>query len=160
MAARRFRGRNASGELFDHLAGLTAGGQTSFLAAARDLLNQPGPPGLTVLVSDLLTEEWAAGIERLPARGGDVAVVHVLAREELDPDLVGDLDLHDVEGGRPIPASCSPDTLRAYRAQVNAWLDEVAGRCRSRRLGYVRLLADEDLDAVLLGAARNAEVLV
>ena len=160
LRARRFRGRNAAGELFDHLGALTPGGHTSFLAAARDLLNQPGPPGLTVLVSDLLTAEWATGIERLPARGGDVAVVHVLARPELDPELVGDLDLHDVEGGSPLPASCSPDTMKAYRQQVNAWLDEVAGRCRSRRIGYVRLLADDDLEAVLLGAARHAEVLV
>ena len=129
------------------------------LAAAGRLLAQPGPPGLTVLVSDLLTPEWIDGLDRLPARGGDVAVVHVLGRDDLDPDLVGDLDLVDVEGGPSVAASCSPETLDAYRRHAVAWADEVAGRCRSRRVGYVRVSADDDVESALLGPARMSGIL-
>jgi uncharacterized protein (DUF58 family) len=159
LAMRRFRGRAASSELFDHLAALSASGRTPFLSAAGRLLAQPGPPGLTVLVSDLLTPEWIDGLDRLPARGGDVAVVHVLGREDLDPDLVGDLDLVDVEGGPSVAASCSPETLDAYRRHALAWADEVAGRCRSRRVGYVRVSADDDVESALLGPARMSGIL-
>lgn len=157
--APRFTGRHATTALFDHLAGLEPGGDTRFVAAARDLLARPGPPGLTVLVSDLLTGEWDEGVTRLPARGGDLTVVHVLAAEEVRPDLVGDLDLIDRETGARVPVSLSPDALRRYERLALAWADQVALRCRQVGAAYVRVLDDEDIEPLLLGGWRTAGVL-
>ncbi|MEZ5229436.1 MAG: VWA domain-containing protein [Acidimicrobiales bacterium] len=100
----RFRGRSASTALFDHVR-LVAEGTTGFAAAADRVLTQPGPPGLTVVISDLLTPEWDAGIARLPARRGEF-VVHLLDRTDLDPDLTGDLELVDAETGERLEVSC------------------------------------------------------
>src|SRR5688572_29951263 len=95
----RFVGRSVTGQLFGHLAALEPGGTTAIAGAVADLMARPGPTGSTVLLSDLLTPDWRDALRRLPARGGDVTVVHVLDRSDLEPSLVGDLELVDVERG-------------------------------------------------------------
>ena len=110
----RFVGRSSTWALFDHIDALTATGRTTFATAVTHLLAKPGPPGLTVVISDLLTNEWEEGLRRLPARGGDVVVVHVLGREDMSPSLLGDLDLVDVETGRSVAVSLSPEVVASY----------------------------------------------
>lgn len=157
--APRFAGRAAAPALFHHLSTLEARGETRFAAAASHFLARPGPAGLTVLISDLLTPEWEAGIVRLPSRGGDLVVVHVLAEEELRPTLIGDLELEDREDGRRVAVSLSAETIAGYRERAEAWLDGVAARCRRAGAGYVRVLAGEDLEPLLFGGWRAAGVL-
>lgn len=155
----RFTGGGAVPRMLGHLGSIRAGGTTDVAAAALDLLARPGPQGLTVLVSDLLTPGWSDGIRRLPARGGDLAVVHLLAREELEPSLVGDLDLRDVEDGSRVEVSLTPPTLAAHRRHVAAWADDVAAAARRSGAAYVRLLADADIERALLGSWRRAGML-
>lgn len=157
--APRFTGRHAAHHLFALLEGLEAGGETRFVEAVVDLLGRQGPPGLTVVLSDLLTPEWADGLVRLPARGADLAVVHVLDRGELHPALAGDLDLVDAETGEVVPVSLAPDQLRAYERAARAWLGEVASRAAAAGAAYVRVLADEPVEPLLLGTWRRAGVL-
>jgi uncharacterized protein (DUF58 family) len=161
--APRFVGRSAVPVLFDHLRRLEAQGETHFAAAAAHLLAQPGPPGLTVVVSDLLTPEWEAGISRLPSRGGELLVVHVLAPHDLDPelhrDLAGDVELVDREDGRRVAVSLSPDTAARYRERAEAWAADVAARCRRAGASYLRMTAGDDLERLLLTAWREAGIL-
>lgn len=150
---RRFTGRHAAHALFAQLEEIDAAGpqgETPFVAAARDLLARPGPRGLTVVVSDLLTPEWEDGLTRLPSRGGDLVMVHVLAADELAPDLIGDLDLVDRETGTRVPVSLSPEALRRYEVLARAWADDIASRCHQLGAGYVRVIDDEDVEKVLL----------
>ncbi len=157
--APRFTGRAAAPALFAHLERLEAGGDTPFAAAVSSLLARPGPAGLTVVVSDLLTPEWEAALGRLPSRGGDVVVVHVLDPEELHPSLGGDLELVDRESGGRVAVSLAPETVEHYERVVEAWLGRVTTRCRQVGAGYVRLLTSDDLEVSLLGAWRTAGVL-
>jgi uncharacterized protein (DUF58 family) len=157
--APRFTGRHAAQALFAHLEALEPSGETRFAAAARHLLSRPGPASLTVLVSDLLTPDWSSGISRLPARGGDLAVIHVLAADELRPEVVGDLELVDRETGDRVAVSLSVDALRAYEKVARAWADDVAHRCRQVGAAYVRVLDTDQLEPLLLGAWRSAGVL-
>lgn len=157
--APRFVGRGATAPMFRHLDRLVADGDTPFAAACAHLLARPGPAGVTVVISDLLTADWEQGITRLPGRGGDLVVVHVLDREELHPTMVGDFDLVDRETGGRVAVSLSPRTLQAYEELALAWADGVAGRCRRAGAAYVRLLADDDLDAALLGSWRDDGIL-
>ena len=155
----RLRGRAASTALFDQLAALEAGGETAFVAAADRILSQPGPPGLTVVLSDLLTPDWDAAIRRLPARNGAFVVVQVLEPTDLDPDLSGDLELVDAETGARVEVSVSASVLDDYRALARQWVDDVAGRIRASGGSHLQVLTTDDLERVLLGRARDAGIL-
>jgi hypothetical protein len=147
------------GPLFAHLERLEAGGETPFAAAVASLLARPGPVGLTVVISDLLTPEWEGALGRLPSRGGDVVVVQVLEPTELHPTMAGDVELVDRESGRRVAVSLAADTVKQYEALAQAWVEQVEARCRQVGAGYVRLLTTDDLESTLLGAWRTAGVL-
>jgi hypothetical protein len=83
----------------------------------------------------------------------------VLDRDELRPDLTGDLDLVDAETGEVVPVSLAPEQVRAYERAATAWVDDVAGRARASGAAYVRAFADDDLEPLLLGTSRAAGVL-
>src|SRR2546430_14908718 len=55
-------------------------------------------PGLAVVVSDLMDPDgFETGVRALLERRFDVHLIHVLAPEEMDPELAGDLRLVDAE---------------------------------------------------------------
>lgn len=157
--APRFTGRHAAHAMLQMLDELEADGDTAFAHAVGGLLNRPGPPGLTVVVSDFLTAEWAEGLQRLPARGGDVTVLHVLDRTELHPELAGDLDLVDAETGEVLAVSLAPDQIAAYTAAAQAWLDDVAARAQFAGATYLRVFSDEPVEPLLLGSWRETGLL-
>ncbi len=154
----RFSGRHAVTALFRRLEALEPAGPTDLRSAAGDLLARPGPAGVTVVISDLLTPSWEPAIDRLPARGGDVTVLHVLAREELEPEFIGDLDVVDAETGDRVPVSLSLDSVRTYREVVDRWLLEAAARCRSRGAAYQQVMADAPIEDVVLSGWREEGV--
>lgn len=157
--APRFAGRQATNALFRSLAALTAAGPTDLRGAAGDVLARPGPAGVTVVISDLLNEGWDTAVDRLVARGGDTTVLHVLSMAELHPDLRGDLEMIDVETGVNVAVSLTTAGVSDYEAAVAHWLDEAAALCASRGASYVRVLADEPIEDVLLRSWRARGVL-
>lgn len=156
---RRFRGRASAVELFEHLAGLEAAGETRLSQAADRLLSQRGSAGLVVVISDLLTADWDDGLRRLPARGADLAVVHLVHPSDLDPVLEGDLELVDAETAERLEVSLDADIVADYRSAALAWADDVAARVRSRGGAYVRVLSSESVETMLLRRARDARIL-
>lgn len=154
----RLRGRSATAALFERLASIEAVGETRFAAAANRLLAQPGPPGLTVVLSDLLTPEWDDGVSRLPARQGELVVAHVLAPDDLDPVVTGDVELVDAETGVRVEVSLSAKVLDDYRSLARRWQADVAGRVRAVGGRYVAVSTSDDLESVVIGRARDAGV--
>lgn len=159
----RFRGRGQAVAFFEALAELEAGGPTSLVAAADDILARPGPPGLTIVISDLLTSDWERGLSRLPARRGEFGVIHMLSPADLDPaadpDLSGDMELVDAESGAKVEVSLSEAVLEDYRRLAQRWVDDVADRTRAGGGTYLQVSTEDDLEHTLVGRAREAGVL-
>ncbi|MGB8361731.1 MAG: DUF58 domain-containing protein [Acidimicrobiia bacterium] len=156
--APRFAGRAAVHAFFGYLESLEATGVTPFAEAAGHLMSQTGLPGLTVVVSDLLTAEWPSLVQ-LRASGSDVIIVHVLCEEDSEPDLAGDLELVDREQGDRLTVSVTDDVAAAYRLRVKGWRDEVAMTTRGTGATYLAIDSREDVEALLLRSWRSAGVL-
>jgi uncharacterized protein (DUF58 family) len=155
----RMLGRAAVGQLFSCLEALEAGGDTPFAAASLAMLARPGPAGITVVVSDLLTEEWDTGLRRLPMGRSDLAVVQVLDPTDITPDVTGDLQLVDAETGATVDVSVSALVAADYTALAESWLDEVAGRVRRSGAGYVRIFTDHDLESSIMTTFTGSGIL-
>lgn len=154
-APARFSSRSAWSQLKRHLESLEARGPASLVDAAVGLLTRSGPNGLTVLISDLLDDQWEPALSRLPARGADLAVVQVLGRGELDPQVLGDVDLVDIESGRRMPMSLTDGAIARYEARRDQWLERIANRVAGLNAAYTMVPADADLRTVLLGSLRT-----
>jgi uncharacterized protein (DUF58 family) len=154
----RFAGRASVPALFRFLESLEPGGETPFARAAGHLLSRAGPPGITVVISDLLTPEWSA-LTRLRAYGSDLTVLHILADEDLAPNFAGDLMLVDREGGDRLTVSVTDEVTQAYRDRVVAWQDQV--RSASQGIGgvFIPMTPAQDIEELLLTSWRTAGVL-
>lgn len=100
------------------------------------------------LVADLLDgAELSRSGSELMARGTELVVVHVVAREELDPPASARLaeDPEQPALRRPLTAA----TREAYRRDFAAWRAETARSWRSAGARYVEAVTDEAPDRVV-----------
>ena len=137
------RGRNQAQSMLNFLSGVRAAGATGLNAALMDYAMRAREPGLAVVISDLLDPEgWEAGIRALLEHRFDVHLVHVLAPEEMNPDLAGDLRLTDSETGEVRDLTLDGEALRGYRERLRQFLERAEGFCRTREIGYHRVVTD------------------
>jgi len=183
------RGRGHALRLFEWLEGLKAGGATDLNASLRGYAISGGRPGLVVLVSDLFSPLYSEGsfsplysegskaapihsegseaaptgyvegLTRLAARGHEIAVIHVLAPDEVEPPLGGDLRLLDVETGEPQEVTVDARMRTLYRRRLAAWRDEIRATCRARDVHYVPVETDVPFERVVLYDLRRAGLL-
>lgn len=133
------RGKGQVFALFEFLAGLRADGATNLAVALKRYARQVRRPGPLILLSDLLDPGWQVGLRALQVRPFEITVLHILAPEELDPPLEGDLRLIDVETGQAVEITADFDLLERYRQDVHAWRDEIRRFCGRRGIAYVPL---------------------
>jgi len=154
----RFAGRALVPDMFAYLESLAPAGPTPFAQAAGHLLSRSGPPGITVVISDLLTPEWQS-LMRLRASGSDLTVFHILAEEDVAPEFAGDLMLVDREGGERLTVSVTDEVARSYRDRVAAWQDLVQAKSRGVGGVYIPVRTDQEIEGLLLTSWRDAGVL-
>ena len=80
---------------------------------------------------------WADGLRALASRGFEVTVLHILAPDEVNPELTGDLKLLDVETGAEVEITADYDLLGRYRDGLAAWQEELRRFCGARGMHYV-----------------------
>lgn len=156
-APRRFNGRAGFPIFAKHLEGLEAVGPTPFAQAAADLIGRGGLRGVTFVISDLLTQDWAS-LVRLRADRSLLVMVQILDRSDRTVTFEGDVDLVDEETGQRLPVSSSDDTKHQFETDVQRYLLDVAARCRSVGAAHFVVDADEDAEELLLSTWRAAEV--
>ena len=125
-------------------AGGTAAGTA--LRRAIDLLRRRG---VLFVISDLYDEgdHVARELRRAARIGHEVAVFHVLTREELDFPYAGDVELEDLETGALLRTGSG--AADPYRRAVAAFMDRWRARCLQDGILYTRVLTDAPLDATL-----------
>ena len=145
------RGRGHTLRLFEWLEGLEASGATDLNGSLRGYAITGGRPGLVVLISDLLSPAgYVEGLTALAARGHEVALIHLLSPDEVEPPLGGDLRLLDVETGDPQEVTIDGGMRALYRRRLAGWRDEIRATCRARDVHYVPVETDTPFDRVVL----------
>ena len=116
-----------------------------------------GRAGLVMLISDLFSPAgYVEGLTRLAARGHEVAIIHVLAPDEVEPLLAGDLRLLDVETGQPQEVTIDGGMRNLYRRRLAAWREEISATCRARNVHYVPVETNTPFERVVLYDLRRA----
>ncbi len=145
------RGRPHTLRLLQFLQDLEPGGATNLDAALRSYALGTRRAGLLFLISDMFSPAGhRAGLSLLQGRGHEVAVLHLLAPDELDPPLAGDLRLIDAETGTPQDVTLDGSLRELYRRRVAAWRDEIEAYCLKRRIHYVPVTTSVPWDEVVL----------
>jgi len=132
------------------LSALQPAGVTAAAAGFRRAVDLLRRRGILLVVSDFYDEGEAVAHEltRAVRMGHDVAVFHVLTREELEFPFQSDVEFRDLETGRTVLTR--PTTVGAsYRRNVAAFIERWRTRSEGLGIDYTLLTTDTPLDTAL-----------
>src|SRR5262249_23667162 len=96
------RGRGQTMAMLAWLRQQSALGETDLNAALKDYALRGGRPGLAILISDMFSPNgYRDGLSAIQSRGHEISILHLLAPDEIEPELAGDVRLIDSETRQP-----------------------------------------------------------
>jgi len=153
------RGRGAAGQLFRFLEGQEPAGAADLTAVAKRVALQARRSGIVIVISDfLLPDGYEAGLKTLLARGYEITAIQILDRHELEPDVVGDLKLVDVETGVMREVSVSDALLKTYKRNVDNYCAGLRAFCLRYGMNYLLVANDTPVDVVVTRLLRGTGI--
>ncbi|AMV38084.1 DUF58 domain-containing protein [Planctomyces sp. SH-PL62] len=154
------RGRSQMWRIVQYLERLEPSGESDLTAAARDFAIKQGGKGVVVVISDFLDKRgYEDALRYLLARRMDVFVIHVLSREEVEPELVGDLRLVDCEDDEEADVTISAPLLKRYKENLDAFVGGLRDYCTKRGITYVFTTNQYPFEKLVLNYLRERGLL-
>jgi uncharacterized protein (DUF58 family) len=152
-------GKNAVWTVGEFLNRLPRSGTTDLNKALYDLGRIVSSPGLTIVISDFLAPGgYQTGLRAVRQLRQEVALLQILAPDELEPDLQGDWRLQDSEGMGNIDVSVSPAVHQAYRQRLAAFTQELASFAHTYAMTYTMISSDTAVIDVVQRILRQVEL--
>lgn len=150
------RGRSQMWRVVQYLDQLKASGSSNLTEAARSFAIKHSGKGVVVVISDFLDKHgYEDALRYLVARNLDVYVIHVLSREEVEPELVGDLRLVDAEDDDEAEITISAPLLKRYKDNLNAFVGGLKDWCTKRGIAYIFTTNQNPFDKLILNYLRE-----
>jgi uncharacterized protein (DUF58 family) len=148
-STRILRGKTRIYDILD-LLDAEPDGVTDLTHALDSFSRETRLPGVAFVISDFLDPKGVLkGVRLLASRRFGLVALHLVAPEELAPELSGDVEIRDIETGRTLHVPLRRDTMERYRAFFRAHCDTLRADLRRYGVRYLRLTTDQDLDDVL-----------
>jgi uncharacterized protein (DUF58 family) len=150
------RGRRSLWRLLDFLTKIEPAGPSDLKQALRTFSLKSSGKGIVVLLSDLMDKGgYEDALRYLVARQMDIYVIQVLSQEEIEPDVVGDLKLTDVEDGDVAEITVSGPLLRRYKQNLAAYRAAIHEFCTRRGVTYIFTSNQVPFDRLVLSYLRQ-----
>lgn len=145
------RGRKSLWRMLEYLDTIQPGQNVPLATGVKDFCLRTGAgKGILVLITDLMDKEgYEHALRILLAQSMDVYVIHVLSREELEPDVKGDLKLIDVEDQNIAEITVSRPLLEKYKRTLAAFLDGAREFCTRRGMSYLMTCTDTPVETLV-----------
>src|SRR5438874_6989833 len=116
------RGRRSLWRLLDFLGKVEAAGPSNLAQALRTFSLKSSGKGIVVVLSDFMDKGgYEDALRYLVARQMDVYVIQILSQEEIEPEIVGDLRLVDVEDDDVAEITVNGPLLKRYKQNLEAY---------------------------------------
>lgn len=125
-------------------------GTTDLTAAIEAFSTENPTAGMVFIISDFLDPNGLlTGVRLLAGRKFAVQGIHLVAPQELTPDVAGDIELEDLETGKRLRMATRRDTMQRFHAFFEEHCANVRGELAKYGARYLRLSSDQSLDEVL-----------
>ena len=152
------RGKARILPLMRYLEAQEVSGQDTHLGrAAQGLLHRSRRSGMAVVVSDLFDDHgFQPGLDQLRYRRFDGHVLQLHDPQEANPDLLGDVELRDVETESLRKVTVTEKNLRAYMELFQSHQESAREYCRNYGFGCTQSPATVAFDDLILHMMRAA----
>ena len=116
------RGRRSLWRVMDFLQKIEPAGPSDLKRALRSFSIKCSGKGIVVLLSDFMDKSgYEDALRYLVARQMDLYVIQILSQEEIEPEIVGDLKLVDIEDDDVAEITVSGPLLKRYKQNLAAF---------------------------------------
>ena len=132
------RGRRSLWRLMDFLQKIEPAGPSNLRQALRNFSIKCSGKGIVIVLSDFMDKGgYEEALRYLVARQLDIYVIQILSQEEIEPEIVGDLKLVDVEDDDVAEITVSGPLLKRYKQNLAAFRASLSEFCVRRGISYV-----------------------
>jgi uncharacterized protein (DUF58 family) len=150
------RGRRSLWRLMDFLQKIEPAGPSDLRKALRSFSIKCSGKGIVVLLSDLMDKGgYEEALRYLVARQLDIYVIQILSQEEIEPDIVGDLRLVDIEDEDMAEITVSGPLLKRYKQNLAAYRAALHEFCTRRGVTYLFTSNQVPFDRLVLSYLRQ-----
>jgi len=153
------RGKRGALPLFTFLQKIAPSGPGNLAAMTKRYSQTAKNGGPLLLCSDLLDPTWKEALRILSSRSFEITLLHVLAPEELEPQIDGDFRLLDSETNTLVEVTADLDLLNRYQQNLAAWRSEIETFCHGRKINYLFVNSALPLEDFVLNQVRKRGVL-
>lgn len=154
------RGRRMAVKAIEFLARWECAGVSNLAEACKQFAIHHPQPGIVLVLSDFFDKGgYEQAFRYLLGRNFDLYAMQVLSPDEVDPSLVGDLQLRDVEDGDLAEVTISRALLNRYQRNLQAYCAELKEYCTRRGIHYLFTKTDVPFDQIILSYLRRRGLL-
>lgn len=139
-------------------------GCTNISAAVSNCLNIGNNDGLTVIVSDFLTDnDWKKAVDYLLYRHRQVMLIQILDPIDIDPTYSGKIFLRDAESDNVLDSvnlkmRINPSTYKAYRTALAEYIGDMRTFCSLRGVDLITVKSDSSVEKLIFGKLAERSV--
>src|SRR5262249_6874457 len=127
------RGRRSLWRLLDFLTKVEPVGPSDLAQSLRTFSLKCSGKGIVVVLSDFMDKGgYEQALRYLIARQLDIYVIQILSQEEIEPEIMGDLKLVDVEDGDVAEITVNGPLLKRYKQNLAAYRAALHDFCTRR----------------------------
>ena len=150
------RGRKSLWRVMDFLQKLEPAGPSNLRESLKTFTMKSSGKGIVVLLSDMMDKEgYEDALRYLVARQYDIYVIQILSQEELEPDVLGDLKLIDIEDADEAEITVSAPLLKRYKQNLAAFQATLQEFCNRRGISYLMTSNQTPFDKLVLTYLRR-----
>src|SRR5437660_12760889 len=150
------RGRRSLWRLMDFLQKIEPAGPSDLRRALRSFTIKCSGKGIVILLSDLMDKGgYEEALRYLVARQLDIYVIQILSQEEIEPEIVGDLKLVDIEDDDVAEITVSGPLLKRYKQNLAAYRASIHEFCSRRGVTYLFTSNQVPFDRLVLTYLRQ-----
>src|SRR5215510_4047541 len=150
------RGKRSLWRVLDFLQKLGPAGPSDMKQCMRTFSLKSSGKGIVVVLSDFMDKGgYEDALRYLVARQMDIYAIQILSQEEIEPPIVGDLKLIDVEDADEAEITVSAPLLKRYKQNLAAHRAALHEFCTRRGVMYLFTSNQVPFDKLVLSYLRQ-----
>ncbi|MCM1495777.1 MAG: DUF58 domain-containing protein [Bacteroides sp.] len=152
-------GKQAFRQIMQELEAVEFDGRTNLNKAIMSRQYQGS--GISIVISDFLDEKGIEeAVKYLRYKKQQVILIQVLARQEVEIEGDGVVNLLDMETGEEVRLSLNRTTIEQYNQALENMTERMNALARRYEMTFIRMLADEPLEKFLFDHVCNQGIIV
>jgi len=144
------RGRNQVFPYFEFLCSFEAASSTNLNRSLENFATMVKQPGLVVILSDFFDEKgYERGLKYLLYKRYEVHIIQILCKEEIRPDLSGNVRMYNIEGENYNDVDIDDDSIERYHRELTQYNSKLKAFCDSTGILYLQAVTDIPFNQLL-----------